>query len=91
MMERWGVVNLVFDDKGFDDRARAYAAELAAGPTKAHAMTKHILRRYREGGVPAADQAVREDAGDLFATDDLQGAVKTFLDKGPGHAEFQGR
>ncbi len=90
-MERWGVVNLVLDDDGFDERARAYAAELAAGPTKAHAMTKHILRRYREGGIPAADEAVRNEAGALFATDDLQRAVKTFLDKGPGHAEFQGR
>src|SRR5262249_17665812 len=66
-MERWGVVNLLFDDEGFDQRARAYAAGLAAGPTRAHAMTKHILRRYREGGIPAADQAVREDAADLFA------------------------
>jgi enoyl-CoA hydratase len=90
-MERWGVVNLVFDDEGFDERARAFTADLAAGPTKAHAMTKHILRRYREGGIPAADQAVREDAGELFATEDLQRAVKTFLDKGPSHAEFQGR
>jgi enoyl-CoA hydratase/carnithine racemase len=62
-----------------------------AGAAKAHAMTKHILRRYREGGVPTADQAVREDTGALFATEDLRGAVKTFLDKGPGHAEFQGR
>jgi len=90
-MERWGVVNLIYEDDGFDDRACAFAAELAAGPTKAHAMTKHILRRYREGGIPAADQAVRDDAGDLFATEDLQRAVKTFLDQGPGHAEFQGR
>jgi enoyl-CoA hydratase len=90
-MERWGVVNLLFDDNGFDQRARAYAADLAAGPTRAHAMTKHILRRYREGGIPAADQAVRDDAGELFATEDLQRAVKTFLDKGPGYAEFQGR
>lgn len=90
-MERWGVVNLLFDDEGFDQRARAYAADLAAGPTKAHAMTKHILRRYREGGIPAADQAVRDDAADLFASEDLQNAVKTFLAKGPGHAEFEGR
>ena len=90
-MERWGVVNLLFDDDGFDECARAYATELAADPTKAHAMTKHILRRYREGGIPAADDAVRADAGRLFATNDLQRAVKTFLDKGPGHAEFQGR
>jgi enoyl-CoA hydratase len=90
-MERWGVVNLLLDDEGFDQRARAYAAELAAGPTKAHAMTKHILRRFREGGIPAADRAVREDAADLFATEDLQSAVKTFLAQGPGHAEFEGR
>jgi enoyl-CoA hydratase/carnithine racemase len=90
-MERWGVVNLLFDDEGFDGRARAYAAELAAGPTKAHAMTKHILRRFREGGIPAADQAVREDAADLFATEDLQRAVKSFLEHGPGHASFEGR
>lgn len=90
-LESWGVVNLLFDDEGFDERARAYAAGLAAGPTRAHAMTKHILRRYREGGIPAADRAVREDAGDLFATEDLQRAVKTFLEKGPGHAKFQGR
>jgi enoyl-CoA hydratase/carnithine racemase len=90
-MERWGVVNLVYDDEGFDQRARAFAAELAAGPTRAHAMTKHILRRYREGGIPAADEAVRKDAGELFATEDLQRAVETFLAQGPGHAEFQGR
>jgi enoyl-CoA hydratase len=90
-LESWGVVNLLFDDERFDERARAYAAGLAAGPTRAHAMTKHILRRYREGGIPAADRTVREDAGDLFATEDLQHAVKTFLEKGPGHAEFQGR
>lgn len=90
-MEQWGVVNLLFEDEEFDERARAYAAELAAGPTRAHAMTKHILRRFREGGIPAADQAVREDAADLFATEDLQGAVKSFLEHGPGHAEFHGR
>jgi enoyl-CoA hydratase/carnithine racemase len=90
-MERWGVVNLLLDDEGFDQCARAYAADLAAGPTKAHAMTKHILRRFREGGIPAADRAVREDAAELFATEDLQNAVKTFLERGPGHAEFKGR
>jgi enoyl-CoA hydratase len=90
-MERWGVVNLLYDDEGFDERARAFAAELASGPTKAHAMTKHILRRYREGGIAAADEAVRSDAGELFATDDLQRAVRTFLEQGPGQAEFEGR
>jgi enoyl-CoA hydratase/carnithine racemase len=91
-MERWGVVNLIYEDHDFDAAARALAAELAAGPTKAHAMTKLILRRFREGGMPAADEAVRVDAGELFATEDLRSAVRTFLEQGgPGHAEFHGR
>jgi enoyl-CoA hydratase len=90
-MERWGVVNLIFEDD-FDAAARAFAAELATGPTRAHAMTKHILKRFREGGIPAADEAVRSEAAELFATEDLQNAVRTFLEHGgPGHAEFRGR
>jgi len=91
-MERWGVVNLIFEEDEFEARSRALAEELAEGPTKAHAMTKHILKRFREGGIPAADAAVRTEAAQLFATDDLQGAVRTFLEKGgPGHAKFEGR
>jgi enoyl-CoA hydratase len=91
-MERWGVVNLLFDEEEFEDCSRALATELAAGPTRAHAMTKHVLRRFREGGIPAADEAIRTEAGELFETEDLQAAVRTFLEKGgPGHAEFRGR
>jgi enoyl-CoA hydratase len=91
-LERWGVVNTIFAAEEFEQRSRALAEELAAGPTKAHAMTKHILRRFREGGLPAADEATRTEAADLFATEDLQNAVKTFLAHGaPGHAKFQGR
>jgi len=88
----WGVVNRVFEDEGFDEQARAFAVELATGPTKAHAMTKLVLRRYREGGIAAADEAIRKESVELFATEDLQRAVKTFLEKGaPGHATFEGR
>jgi enoyl-CoA hydratase len=91
-LERWGVVNTIFAAEEFEQRSRALAEELAAGPTKAHAMTKHILRRFREGGLPAADEATRTEAADLFATEDLQSAVKTFLEHGgPGHAKFHGR
>jgi len=91
-MERWGVVNAIYPEDEFEARARALAEQLAAGPTVAHAMTKHILKRFREGGMPAADAAVRTEAADLFATADLQNAVKTFLEHGgPGHATFEGR
>lgn len=90
-LERWNVVNRVLEDDSFHDRGRELALKLAAGPTRAHAMTKHIVRRYLEGGVPAADEAVRSDAGELFATEDLQRAVRTFLARGPGHADFHNR
>jgi enoyl-CoA hydratase len=91
-LERWGVVNTIYAEDEFEQRSRALAAELAAGPTVAHAMTKQILRRFREGGMPAADEAVRTEAADLFASEDLQNAVKTFLEHGgPGHAKFEGR
>ncbi|MGE5408687.1 MAG: enoyl-CoA hydratase/isomerase family protein [Syntrophothermus sp.] len=91
-LERWGVVNRIYPEEEFEQRSRALAAELAAGPTKAHAMTKHVLKRFREGGIPAADEAIRVDSPALFATEDLRDAVRAFLEHGgPGHAEFRGR
>ncbi|MGA9859460.1 MAG: enoyl-CoA hydratase/isomerase family protein [Solirubrobacteraceae bacterium] len=90
-LERWNVVNRVLPDEGFDAAARAYAAELAAGPTLAHAATKQVVRDYLEGGVELANQRVSRVAGELFASEDLQGAVRSFLSEGPGRAKFQGR
>ena len=90
-LERWNVVNQVVPDADLDDVARKLAMKLANGPTRAHAMTKRILRAYVEGGVPAADRVTRRDAADLFATEDLINAVDTFLAEGPGNATYEGR
>ncbi len=91
-LERWGVVNEIYSEDEFEARSRALAEELAAGPTQAHAMTKRVLKRFREGGIPAADEAIRTEAAELFATEDLQNAVQAFLEHGgPGHATFEGR
>jgi enoyl-CoA hydratase/carnithine racemase len=68
-----------------------FAEKLAAGPTKAHAATKRIVRAYLEGGVDKADEETTAVSGGLFATEDLQGAVRSFLDEGPGKATFEGR
>jgi enoyl-CoA hydratase/carnithine racemase len=89
-LERWNVVNRVLPDEGFDAAARAFAAELAAGPTRAHAATKQVIRDYLQGGVELANQRVGGVAGALFDTEDLQGAVKSFLEEGPGKATFRG-
>ena len=76
---------------GFDAAAREFARELAQGPTLAHAATKRVVRDYLDGGVELANERASEVAGELFATEDLQGAVRSFLDEGPGQATFQGR
>ena len=89
-LERWNVVNRVLPDGGFDDAARTFARDLADGPTLAHAATKRIVRATLTGGVAAADAATPEIAGALFDTEDLQGAVRSFLSEGPGHATFRG-
>ncbi len=90
-LERWGVVNRVLPDEGFDAAARALAARLADGPTRAHAATKAIVRAQKEGGARAADAIVPGVAGDLFGTEDLRNAVRSFLTDGPGRATYEGR
>jgi enoyl-CoA hydratase len=64
---------------------------LADGPTKAHAATKRIVRAYLRGGVEAADEITPDEFPALFETQDLQRAVKSFLEEGPGKATFEGR
>ncbi|MCX2715886.1 enoyl-CoA hydratase/isomerase family protein [Mycolicibacterium sp. J2] len=85
----WGVVNAVHDD--VDAEARALTERLADGPTKAHAATKAIVAAWRSGGVAHADTITPDVSGALFATDDLRGAVRSFLDVGPGKATYTGR
>ena len=89
-LERWNVVNRVLPDEGFADAVRAFADDLATGPTAAHAATKRIVRATLTGGVAAADAATPEVAGALFDTEDLKGAVRSFLAEGPGKATFRG-
>ncbi|RVW10390.1 enoyl-CoA hydratase/isomerase family protein [Prescottella agglutinans] len=88
-LHEWGVVNYVHED--VDGEARALVARLADGPTRAHAATKRIVAAWRSGGVAHADSVTPEVSGALFGTDDLRGAVRSFLATGPGHATYTGR
>ena len=90
-LEQWNVVNIVVPDDQLEEKASKLATRLANGPTRAHAMTKRILRGYVEGGVPAADRVTKREAAELFGTEDLKNAVETFLTEGPGNATFEGR
>jgi enoyl-CoA hydratase len=90
-LHSWGVVNKVWPDAEFSERARKLAVRLANGPTVAHAATKELVKAQKEGGARAADALVPELGGGLFGTEDLQNAVRSFLAVGPGKATYEGR
>jgi enoyl-CoA hydratase/carnithine racemase len=90
-MERWNVVNRVLPDDQLLEKGMKFGRRLAEGPTVAHAATKRIIRAYRAGGVDEADRVTPAQFAELFASEDLQGAVKSFLAEGPGKATFKGR
>jgi enoyl-CoA hydratase len=89
-LERWNVINRVVPDGELLDKGMRFAHRLGAGPTRAHAATKQIVRAYLEGGVANADKVTPRVSGGLFETEDLQRAVRTFLEEGPGNATFEG-
>jgi enoyl-CoA hydratase len=90
-LEGWNVVNRVLPDHDLREETLRFAHRLAAGPTRANAATKRMVRAYLEHGVRGADDRVGEIAAPLFATQDLQSAVRSFLEHGPGKASFEGR
>ena len=89
-LERWNVVSRVLPDAELAEKSLRFAQRLASGPTKAHHATKRIVRAFLDGGVRGADEATAEVGAPLFETEDLQGAVESFLTEGPGKASFQG-
>ena len=90
-MLEWGVVNRVVAADDLHDKARAFAGQLAAGPTLAHAATKRMIRLTVDEGVDAADVALPAEGAKVMASEDLQNGARTLLEKGPGQATFTGQ
>jgi enoyl-CoA hydratase/carnithine racemase len=93
--ERWNIVNRVVDDDELETEAREAAERLASGPTRAHNVTKRLVRGYLDNGVRAADSLIFDVATALFETDDMQSNVATLLEHGAREqrerARFAGR
>ena len=56
----------------------------------AASATADIVKAVSDGGIERADQVTPEQFAGLFATEDLQNAVRSFLADGPGKARFEG-
>ena len=67
-LHEWGVVNRVLDRGDLLDTARRFAAGLAAGPTRAHAATKAVVKAQSDHGVAGADE--KRGAFDLTSVRD---------------------
>lgn len=88
---RIGLVDEVVEPDALFDRAIERAAALAKGPLLAHGMAKRAIDRGLDvtlaGGLDLEQLLFVE----VFRTDDAKTGVRSFLEHGPGHAEFRGR
>ena len=87
---RIGLVDSVVPAAAVYETAMAWAAKFAAGPSAALAAAKSVI----DGGlgVPLADGLAleRRAFAALFGTDDRTIGMQSFIDNGPGKAEFVG-
>ncbi|MFE7859612.1 enoyl-CoA hydratase/isomerase family protein [Streptomyces sp. NPDC057403] len=87
--ERIGLVNRVVPDAELDKTAREWAARLAAGPTRALALTKQLVNASLDGDRSAAFAAEAAAQEINMTTADAQEGVRSFVER--RSPEYRGR
>jgi enoyl-CoA hydratase/carnithine racemase len=87
--ERWGFYNAIVPKAGLLDEAVRRAADLASGPTFAHAMTKTMLQQEWSVSVEQALEMEAQAQALCMGTADFAAAFQAFAAKRP--AVFEGR
>ncbi len=87
--ERWNIVNQVVSRASLQAEAMALAKKLANGPTKAHGVTKRLMRAFLDHGVRAADQLLLDLGPPLFDSADFKAGVHAVVEH--GSKDFRGR
>ncbi|WP_458244389.1 enoyl-CoA hydratase/isomerase family protein [Streptomyces sp. MAI_2237] len=87
--ERLGLVNRVVPDAELDKTAREWAARLAAGPTRALALTKQLVNASLDGDRAAAFAAEAAAQEINMTTADAQEGVRSFVER--RSPEYRGR
>lgn len=81
--ERWGFYNRVSAPESLLDDAREIASTLAAGPTAAHAMTKHCLHKEWHMTIDDAVDFEARMQAQCMMTNDFERAYLSFVEKKP--------
>ncbi|HJR41057.1 MAG TPA: enoyl-CoA hydratase family protein [Gemmatimonadaceae bacterium] len=79
--ERWGFYNRLLSPESLLSEARALAAQLADGPTFAHAMTKRCLHQEWSMGIDEAIEAEAQAQAICMQTEDYGRAYEAFAAK----------
>jgi len=79
--ERWGFFNRLCAPGDLMAEALAFAADLAAGPTFAHGMTKKMLQQEWNMGVDEAIEAEAQSQAICMMTNDFHRAYHAFVGK----------
>jgi len=88
---RIGLADEVVPAEELDGRAFELAAEVAKGALRAQALVKKAVDGGIDDDLVAGLALELELFEDVFRTEDSQIGVKSFLENGPGQAEFTGR
>ncbi|MEW7847842.1 enoyl-CoA hydratase family protein [Massilia aurea] len=86
--ERWGFFNRLCAPDAVLVQAQAFAAQLAAGPTFAHGMTKKMLQQEWNMGVDEAIEAEAQAQAICMMTKDFHRAYHAFV--GKERPQFEG-
>lgn len=85
-----GLADEVVPHEQLHDRALALATEIAKGAQQAHALIKRAVDDGLSISLGAGLELERQLFTDIFSTEDSQIGVRSFLEHGPGRAEFTG-
>lgn len=88
---RIGLVNEVVPASEVYDRALALASTFARGPSVALQAAKDAIAYGADVDMGTGLLLERQGFAALFATEDQKAGMESFMEKGPGKAEFKGR
>ena len=84
-----GLVDRVVPDAEVYEQAHAWAARLAAGPAMALRAAKESVDAGLDAGIDTGLTVERNWFAGLFATEDRETGMRSFVEEGPGKAKFR--
>jgi enoyl-CoA hydratase len=88
---RIGLVDQVVPPDELHERALALAAELARGAVVAQGLAKNAIDQGLQVTLSAGVELEQQLFAEVFGTEDARIGVASFLEHGPGKAQFVGR